>query len=572
MQTISTPTQPQAPEFNLTALTKFNPALVYGFDPESSINELDPVSTAYLAHLVGQWEDMFLAYYYAEHTIVPAIQAQGIKNITPKQLLGWLNDLHLRIASTLAKDSGVSAGEFTKAYGSRWHNGSIIEDIIYIYLSKDENFLGQSFPYLFNHMPRESFLSLKKKMQPGDNFQTVCLKLLGAFGVEEKDAQEFLQLLDKIIQDDSIKITEVVRRTSQLNLSNNQADASMGKFRFWYSDNNPSDEEKTIVEKVVSLFLPPEKIPQAMQAFAENLLAKWSICDPNDQDQLASLLYDAFNNLAGKIHPYFNANGRAATCLVNIILVSLGKQSILIRNPEERNNPNSSYSIAIKRISSDPNFLINHFKQRVQESEAGRAYSNSTLSTIICLRVELHHKICALRKEFPEVKIEQLNEALNQKANKQIKFDDNDLEASIIARLKFLLDEFDKFELNHRNQQQKLKKTPSPVITRQYKKEEVIQIVDKIKSFVNYNNYELKTYTTNGLTILLNLNDKEKARELISVFEKTKAMNVSLMYNPTTKCHVVKLENIIPGKLMHITTKEEEIDGPKNSSKPNFVN
>lgn len=439
--------------FDLADLKRFNHALVYGFDPESSIKDFKSSSLAYLAHSVGQWKDVFAAYCYAADTILPAIEKQGIKNITPRQLLTWLNEIHLRIASTLAKDQGVSAGEFTQNYGARWHNGNIIEDIIYIYLSQDMNFLTQSYVYLLPRIPRENFDSFGRQIRSVKNFRALCLKLLGAFGVEEADAQDFLELLDRIVNDDSMKIASGMRGANQLNLSNEKAEASLAKFRFWYSDKKPTDSERTIVKKIVTPFLPPEEIPQVMQNFAEDLLEEWSVCDPNNQDQLAKLLCDAFYNLSGEIHPYFNANGRTATCLVNIILVSLGQPSILLRNPKERDDPNSSYSMAIKHSGSEPVFLINHFKQRIQEAKEGKSYSNPALEQLVCLRVKLSDKACALREQFPRAEIEQFNAMLQKQVVQKFTVDANNPDAYGIVCLQFFLEEFDKFGL-----QQLLKK------------------------------------------------------------------------------------------------------------------
>src|SRR5437016_2492953 len=92
-------------EFDLSVFKKINPALIYAFDTEASLNDFDLKSIDAINHAAGQWQDMFDAYYYAEFTILPTIQNLGIANISPSQLLLWLNQLHFRIASTLAKDT-----------------------------------------------------------------------------------------------------------------------------------------------------------------------------------------------------------------------------------------------------------------------------------------------------------------------------------------------------------------------------------------------------------------------------------------------------------------------------------
>jgi len=94
---------------------------------------------------------------------------------------------------------------------------------------------------------------------------------------------------------------------------------------------------------------------------------RWQKCKPKDYDAIAELTSYAFLSFT-KIHPFFNANGRTFTCVLNIILVSLGHPDILLREHEERDDPDSSYSQAIEKIRTEPELLTQHILNRMQQT------------------------------------------------------------------------------------------------------------------------------------------------------------------------------------------------------------
>lgn len=120
---------------NITSITEFNSALIYGFDPEDSFHNYPSGSAESIMYSVGQFKDLFEAYLFAQNTILPIIKNVGIAKITPEQLLVWLDQLHFRIASTLSKDVDCPAGEFSKIQLFRWQPSHKVYTLLLSYLS-----------------------------------------------------------------------------------------------------------------------------------------------------------------------------------------------------------------------------------------------------------------------------------------------------------------------------------------------------------------------------------------------------------------------------------------------------
>jgi|GEM_PF-4355101 len=106
-------------QFSPQKLKLFNPALIYGFDPESIA---DPNASLYkrAIHSSMQFLDMQTAYLYAQDVIVPALRSNP-ETATVKQLLKWNQELHQHIAAALAKDQGFIAGNYSEKILTRWH-------------------------------------------------------------------------------------------------------------------------------------------------------------------------------------------------------------------------------------------------------------------------------------------------------------------------------------------------------------------------------------------------------------------------------------------------------------------
>ncbi len=88
-------------------LTKFNHALVYGFEPESTL--ASSVSGENLDNGVeekfGQFEDMLNAYVWMQNDVLPKLIDGGVKDLTPEGLVQLIKDMHSRIALSVLKES-----------------------------------------------------------------------------------------------------------------------------------------------------------------------------------------------------------------------------------------------------------------------------------------------------------------------------------------------------------------------------------------------------------------------------------------------------------------------------------
>ncbi len=86
-----------------------------------------------------------------------------------------------------------------------------------------------------------------------------------------------------------------------------------------------------------------------MDAFADQMLARFAKCNPENLDQVSEFLAEMFYQLT-EIHPYANANGRTALAMVNIFLRYFNLPSILLRHPGEKDDKKSAYSEAIAQL------------------------------------------------------------------------------------------------------------------------------------------------------------------------------------------------------------------------------
>jgi hypothetical protein len=506
----------------LEQITLFNNALIYGFDPEVSQQQFDNLNTVeYLLHGARQHQDMFNAYFYAQEDILPAIKEIGIANITPEQLIKWFNQVHLFTAATLAKDNGVTAGEFTQRQVLRWHNGGQIGDIL-------NRFLSGLLP---------SYVGLPQLTQ----------QLVKEYDINADIASKFLQLLLKIQDNHGITIPEDQRPYIDSNSPSRKGTLTLHKLVALSHTNQLATEERAVVEKIVKICLPPAKYPQAMAEFANDLLAAWRNCDPTDIDQIARLVQTAFYGIT-EIHPYFNGNGRTATCFLNVILRSLERPSILMRYPSESEDANSSYSQAIKHINTRPELLVQHIKNRIQETEAKGDYTNQELAEIIMLRVKCSEVILAIKNKFPDYQINEFYQGLMTEVCKEASTDINSCQNEMIKYgLNRYIESFTKQFECLQKRASTIKPSVSSVVQRKYSVDEKAKIVTKLEALTGKTGWI--TYKKNGLTILLNLDDQETANQLVEALKTTNALQAKLMKNPQTQKHVVCLDSINPEKL-----------------------
>jgi Ankyrin repeats (3 copies)/Fic/DOC family len=371
----------QESEFDLNTITQFNPAIIYGFDPELSIcpESQNPLAPRYVIHGASQHQDVLDAYKYAQSTILPTIQKIGLAVITPENILYWADQIHLRIAATLANDAanarlqGVILGGPTISQISRWHHGPVVLNMVTAYLSKGKPLDNQ----VKNHAILHEF--------------------------KEADFWAFFNFLLKI-RDQHIEIPDSQKKYINFDSEFIKGELALHKLAVLHHSNCLTTSEKEIVTKFVKICPSPTDLPEFRQRFTKRFLAELQTCQRDDIDQVAKLAFTIFYGITEE-HWYFNGNGRTATCLMNTFLVALGKPSILIRDPGERDDPQSSYSKTLLKIDSQPELLMKHIKNRIQATEVAGGYQNEGLAKMVSLRVKISKLALRIKNNFPNSNI-----------------------------------------------------------------------------------------------------------------------------------------------------------------------
>lgn len=454
----------------LENLTEFSEALVYGFDAELSLTESEPNSIHYTVHGGRQYQDVYEAYYYAQEQILPKIRTAGVKALTAKELLSWLNEIHARIGRTVAKDMGMEAGQYIKPGQeiARWHAGLDIQNYLAAYLAlspRQQNERHHIIKHILKTFPTvkidelQAFLNLAEKYKP----QSMMVYVQSGHDLGTTNLWHLLSIC----------------RAGVLNT-----------------------QENAIIKKIVTLCMPASQVPAAMQAFAEKTIARWKACDPNDLKQTSKFLSETFFELAGT-HPYCNANGRTATCLINIILRSFNKPSILLRNPLEKEDTHSAYSKAIDALNEGSSVLLaDHILTRINDAEKGNDYHHDDLKNIVILRVKLKDAAVKLQMEFPRYDV---NTPYDKHVKKEpiIPVSNQQVQDLLNQRIAFLEKKYEDLRLCANKA---VMKNTLDFLTPEYK--------------------DWKTNTTDGFKVWHELSNAE-ADTLIKKFEKTKAFEMN---------------------------------------------
>ncbi len=351
------------PKYNLSSLTEFNKGLVYGFEPEGSPKGLagSGLLEDYLYHVTGQHRDVLQAYLFAQEVVLPELK-KGVDKLTPEKLLHWIKQIHQRIAHTLLLPFDVQSGEYYQSAVLRWEPGYLIIGNIALFLSRR---------YPGNGV--EAFAeACSKELEVNKNELTAFVKLL----------------LEKFANDTSIQLT----REQKMDLQNEDQRLVKGlamimKMTTVYHSDYFNNDEKEIIKRIVTVCLPPEQVPAAMENYAADFVKEIQSVDANALDSIANFIAERFFELT-EIHPFPNGNGRTATCLMNILLRAYNQPSILLRYPNERHNPNSSYTRAFDAIAESRDLFKAHIKQRILD-ESKTPYSNEKLQKTIELRVSM---------------------------------------------------------------------------------------------------------------------------------------------------------------------------------------
>jgi hypothetical protein len=497
-------------KYDLDKLTEFNNALVYAFQPELLQNGTgnDPNTVEYNITGINQHIDVLNAYMYAQETILPYLKTHTLANITANTLIEWLNQLHLRIAETLAKDANHDAGVCTQRQLFRWHHGAMSGQILKVYFS--------------NAVSLEEVLTAAKEQK----MDLIAVK-------------DLISLLHRI-QESNIDIPWNQQRFLTEEDPYYQGVITIFKLATVFHLGQLSETERALVSQFVKICAPPRQLPRISKKFAVDTLRAWRQCDPNNIDAVTQLTANVFYAIT-EGHWYFNGNGRVATCFVNIILRSMHRPSILMRTPDERDDPNSSYSRAIKNIDNRVE-LINHIKSRILDAEKNGGYHNLKLAEINQLRAKLTIITMRLKIDFPEFNI---NDYFVEITNNYTFLHHKNLDDTIIATLKLQLESFKTKYDSLAGRQTKRTMVPEP-IQKNYTMQERIKIVEALEKLTALEGWVM--YQSMAVIEI----ESSKIAKLVEDLNKTGAGDAVITNNSS-----VRLNNIRPQLLLAAIKQSE---------------
>lgn len=511
---------------DLSKLSEFNHALVYSFEPESSPQRLAGSQTYEdaLYPEAGQYHDMLDAYLYAQENILPLIKKEGIKNIKPETLIQWVKKLHSHLGKTLLQIHDKQAGEFTQEFILRWHKGNQLVDHFIYYLAG-----------LHPHKPRSSFVSFLNE----------------DFGLDKQATSNFISLLEKIADDKTYTIHE-----SQIPYINYKHPAIHGiiainKLATAYNLDQLTYEQKKIVNNIVKICMLPKLIPAAMEQWAGTTVCKLSELDTNDIGKVTEFLTFVFYELT-EIHPFANANGRTATCLINLFLRAFDYPSIVLRHPGERKNQNSQYQQAFAQIDSSLLPLQKLIHTRIVEAQKD-VFEDKKLKKLIEIRVGFSDLLQQIKRKHPTFDVNRFQqESAGAPETKMALEMENLVDAStfLLSAALTKLAQIEK-KLDNEKQKKLMMFQPAPL-----DRQQIPAILDAVKKITGLEGWK---QNANSGVIWLEFPDMDmqKARKAASKLEQTKALRVTVAPRLDNKIPVLKCENIDYQKLTRFSGQNE---------------
>ena len=371
--------------FEITDLTAFNPALVYAFNPEPTLQEINGSTLLEdtLFAMAEQYQDIFSAYMHAQNEILPLLK-EG--DISAETFLQWIDTLHRLSGQCILQSYGYTAGQYTQEYSLGWRNHSGLQLDFASYLSSDSRFTDI-----------DTFVAFLKRER----------------GVDEKDGAAFVALLQRIEASQSIKLTPlhlvtILKAPREFQVGT----TTLVKLIEAYNTQHLTAAEKAIVKQIVTISRSPEQIVEEMKLFARNSLQAYKSCNPENRDEVARFIATTFYQFT-ELHPYPNANGRTATCLINIFLQSFGLPSILLCKPGDTENQESDYFQAIEQLSTTQAPLEALIKRQIEEAEITPFHDEAT-SEMVALILKATEIMKRLKNTFPEFNIQLIDEAVDK--------------------------------------------------------------------------------------------------------------------------------------------------------------
>ncbi len=551
---------PTSHEFNLDKLTEFNPAIIYMLRPEISSrpgSKPDPRDPNYLMVTAGQYLDLFEAYMYAQENILPVIATKGIAAITAKDLLVWLKQIHIRAAHTLAHD--VDQPQFA---GNYTNEESFLSEPFVPLILRD--LFSINAPIDLKHL--QAVMKHHQNMFETEDDINNIIELFNSGAV-----QEILNLLKELLAkngDEPIEANQITFLVAMVDL---------GKI---YSQNGFSAAQKDLIHKFFMIGVAPDKIAEHMKILAEEILTAWKNCDANKPEEVVQLLSDEFISLL-KCHPYFNANGRIATVLMNITLRSLNLPSIVLRTEDSNHPLNVAYTKATKNISTQPELLTAHIKKCMNMAQVKPSYDKA----IITFRVAATNWMRQIMSEFPKFDMGKFYSIDIFKIMTSVPDNVQRLTPSDLIELNALLKIFGFEDLsiaaiqpdsypkiyailggnrivNALAAQYKILATKvsahnNAVTSKTYSTAEKDSIVNHLTALTQQTKWQ--RYNANGLTLILECESKLEAEKIADALTATSALNAKMqsLAGKIPKVFVVKIEAINTEKLLKVTTLKD---------------
>lgn len=512
--------------FPLHELTEFNHALVYGFDPESSMERLGG-STDWRHKLLPespQYGDLFRAYLYAQSTILPYIKNHGLAAVTVELLLDWIKTIHTKIAKSVLQMQGEQAGIYAQEEHVRVHCSFLFHQDLMVLLS--------SMPF---------------RLQNKTIIQEVTTQLLQKHAIESKDCIELINLFHKVaLYPDSILFPSQVAALEKDPRIRTEVNYAFKKLAAAFNKNKLSETEKALVNKIYKICMPIELIDGEMQDFAKQTLAQWQACDAGELEQVATLITETFSQFTD-IHPFLNGNGRTATCFINIMLRSMMHPDILLREPGEKGRENSSYNHAIAMINTNIEPLKNHLKERMKLARTC-PYQNEVLKQTVMETMEITDVMFDIMNVYPDYNLNQKLAELESYNRNIVKPLVNSREqwkmlmtSRCLGDFKAIKEQLD----NQRNIRKKLsfqQTTGTPELTGAIcAKLETLSSLQGWKAF------------SKGTIFLLENKDEEVVKIAIEKLSNLNCMHVTSMRHAITKIPVIKCTEIKSDLLMAIS-------------------
>jgi len=498
-------------EFNLEKITRFNKRLITDFTTEYVDDRAPSDGLIHKFDQSGQFKDIYNAYLYAQDEILPSLQT-NLLVATAEQFIEMLHAIHFRIAQTLTRNSPELAGQFAPSQIYRWMFDVSSSDI--------------SARYCLKRIKKEAAIA----------------QLVEKYGVDPDRMRAVLNLFDRIRDDrrelNFFAVDRAEVEAMGLDFTTTQAALIQSKLAHYYFNDLLTPDEKVTLTYFLKFSLPPERIQAVMQAFAQECLRKWQTCDPNNDGQVVELLAFAYRGLTS-IHPYVNGNGRTATCLINIIPVSMGRQSILLRSSTDRIDANSHYNYVMNNMDSNIQLLSDYLLERMH---APTVEDNNEREKYVVDAIESTNMIHRIMRDFPNTNLKTslavaVKTCESEARKKGIVLIDKDAQSNAfrMANLRSFFTNF--YFLQHKLQARRA--AVSAVVVAQFTEEQKQQLANALVLLTGQQEW----YFTETAAIA-SFADNTSLLQVLDRLHGIKAVTIEIQDNAQTKLPVLKLSQV----------------------------